>query len=210
MNFDLLDNAIDSLKSTYTSLENLDGLVKGVEHHVKDAILSLNHANELLFKLLLKSNNEYLMFRDIHKYMNAKEKMIKNQSTSIFEVASGLQTVGFSQAIRRLELLCDIEVPSLLKKGLFYLNQKRNEIMHFEINMNEGEFKSLVEKLQDSYELTIKFFTIHFDDLEEQIAEARFEVTIDDYLTPDAEALSEGAYIDWLEGAYEDLGEGKW
>ncbi|WP_255258845.1 hypothetical protein [Bacillus cereus] len=210
LKYSLLENGIDSLKATYISLETLYELVEGVEHHAKDAILSLNHANELLFKLLLKRNREYLIFSDINSYMNAKEKMITQQKTNIFEIAPGLQTVGFSESIRRLELLCDIEVPSKLKKSLMYLNKKRNEIMHFEIEMSEGEFKALIEKLQVCYELSITFFSQHESDLEDLIAESRFEVTVEDYFEPDVEAMAEDAYADWLEGAYEDAGEGKW
>lgn len=85
--------------------------------------------------------------------MNAKEKMIEKKKSNVFEVAPRLKTVGFSEAIRRLEILCDIEVPSQLKKSLFYLNGKRNEIMHFEI-----EIKALIEKLQTLLRINNKIF----------------------------------------------------
>lgn len=45
-------------------------LVGSVEHHTNDAILSLNPANELFFKLFLKRSREYLIFIDINPYMN--------------------------------------------------------------------------------------------------------------------------------------------
>lgn len=35
-------------------------------------------------------------------------------------------------------------------------------------------------------------------------------MTVDDYFEPDVEAMAEDLYLDWLEGSYEDLGEGKW
>ncbi|QSX23921.1 hypothetical protein [Priestia megaterium] len=214
MKYSLLDNAVDSLKATYNSLEALEGLLEGKEHHTKDAILSLNHANELLFKLLLKQNKEYLMFSDIGAYMNAKEKMKTQKKSNVFEVAPRLHTIGFNEAIRRLELLCDIEVPSKLKKSLFYLNGKRNELMHFEIEINPGEAKALTEKLQTCYELTVNFFSQYEPRLIDEIEEARFELT--DWQAelyghdPDVEAMNDEAYIDWLmEEDNGDLGEEK-
>lgn len=210
MNFSLLDNAVDSLKSTYESLYEIKELAVGVEHHAKDAILSLNHANELLFKLLLHKNKEYLIFSDINNYMKAKKKMLEEESDSIFEVAPGLQTVSFSEAVKRLEFLCDISVPDSLQKSLMYLNKIRNQIMHFEVKMSRREFQALIEKLQSSYELTVEFFSTYIDELEELVAEARFEMTVDDYFEPDVEGMVEDSYLDWLEGSYEDLGEGKW
>ncbi|MBV2197599.1 hypothetical protein KQR56_12340 [Bacillus velezensis] len=95
MKFTLLQNAIDSLKSTYNSLEKYKEIAIGGEHLVKDAVLSLNHANELLFKHVLKEENEFLIFSDIHKYMSAKEKMIEKQKKNVFEVNPNLSTVGF-------------------------------------------------------------------------------------------------------------------
>lgn len=58
--------------------------------------------------------------------MNAKAEMNSKEKNNVFEVKPGLQTVGFSEAIRRLELMCDIEVCSFLKRSLNYLKQKRN------------------------------------------------------------------------------------
>jgi len=202
LKYSLLDNAVDSLKATFNSLESLKGLLEGKEHHTKDAILSLNHANELLFKLLLKKNKEYLMFNDIEAYMKAKEKMILKEKSTVFEVAPRLSTVGFNEAIRRLELLCDIQVPSNLKKSLFYLNGKRNEIMHFEIEINSGEATALIEKLRTCYELTVNFFAQYEPLLTVAISEARFELTdweaqLYDH-DPDVEAMKDEAYLDWM------------
>lgn len=46
------------------------------------------------------------------------------------------------------------------------------------------------------------------------IEEARFELTDWQiemlYDGPDVEAMNDEAYLDWLEGAYDDAGEGKW
>lgn len=76
MKYGLLENGVDSLKSAYTSIDKISYLHEGIEHNIKDAILSLNHAIEILMKLILKGEREYLIFSDIGKYMNAKKQMI--------------------------------------------------------------------------------------------------------------------------------------
>ncbi|QAT65255.1 hypothetical protein EQZ20_10185 [Bacillus glycinifermentans] len=195
----MLGNGIDSLKAAYNSLEGIDYLLEGVEHRVKDAILSLHHTNEILFKLLLKQWSECLVFVDINSYMNAKEEMLTKGKSNVFEVKPGLKTIGISEAIKRLELLCDIEVCSSLRKSLDYLKQKRNQIMHYEIDLNEGEFKALMIKLTNCYEYTIRFFSQYIEGLNNLVEDARFELyeqeLIDD---PDVEGMIDEEYYDYL------------
>ncbi|KAA6452667.1 hypothetical protein [Bacillus swezeyi] len=204
MKLSLLANGIDSLKASYNSLEDIDYLVEGGEHRVKDAILSLNHANEILFKLLLKQRAECLVFVDIKAYMNAKEEIRSRDKSNVFEVKPGLQTIGISEAIKRLELLCDIEVCSYLKRSLDYLKQKRNQIMHYEINLNEGEFKALITKLKNCYENSVRFFSQYIEGLSDKVEDARFELYEQDLIDdPDVEAMVDEAYYDYLAGLSE-------
>jgi hypothetical protein len=79
MRYTLLENGVDSLKGAYLCLGKLSELKEGIECNVKDAVLNLNHAVEILFKLILKQENEYLVFTDLDKYLKAKEKMIKEK-----------------------------------------------------------------------------------------------------------------------------------
>ncbi|MEW3992282.1 hypothetical protein [Bacillus altitudinis] len=200
MKFTLLDNAVDSLNATHSSIHVMMELSEGHDHRIKDAILSINHAAELLFKYLLKSKNEYLVFKDLASYMKAKEEMIKQKKNSIFEVSPNIQTVGFSEAIRRLELLCDIEVPKNLKKVMTYLNKKRNEIMHYEINLSMDEATKVYSELIDCYELSIEYFSQHIPNLVDMVGDARFELHNDDLFDePDVEAMAEDAYYDSLD-----------
>ncbi|AME08470.1 hypothetical protein CHR37_04895 [Bacillus velezensis] len=199
MKLSLQANGVDSLKATYNSLENTHFLCEGVEHRVKDAILSLNHANEILFKFLLKQRSECLVFVDIKAYMNAKEEMRSNGKSNVFEVKPKLQTIGIFEAIKRLELLCDMDVCSYLKRSLDYLNKKRNQIMHYEINLNEGEFKAMVKRLEICYENTIRFFSQHIEGLSSLVEDARFELFEQDLIDdPDVEAMNDEAYFDYL------------
>jgi hypothetical protein len=181
MKFNLLTNGIDSLRGSYESLEKIKQLAFGTEHHVKDAIMLLNHANEILFKLILKKNQEYLMFEDISLYMKAKAAMVQQNKENVFDINPKLKTVNFSEAIKRLELLCDIEISSKFKGSLEYLNQNRNKIMHFEIEISEDDFWVLIEKLKICHNLSVDFFSKHLDDFVFLFDVARFEQTIEEY-----------------------------
>ncbi|ANU12542.1 hypothetical protein B481_0124 [Planococcus halocryophilus Or1] len=210
MRFNLLTNGIDSLKASFVSIRKLDELAEGVEHNIKDTLIHLNHANEILFKLMLKNQKEYLMFEDISNYMKAKSVMLQQGKSSVLEINPKLKTVNFSTAINRIELLCDIEVSSEFKGALDYLNKKRNQIMHFEIDLNRDEVNELIEKLKICQNLSIEFFNEHLNGIAMLMHAARFEVTVQDFLSELAHDEAEESYIDFMESAYEDAGEGKW
>lgn len=210
MQFNLLTNGIDSLKASFVSISKLDELAEGVEHNIKDTLMHLNHANEILFKLLLKNQKEYLMFEDISKYMIAKSAMLQQGKSSVLEINPKLKTVNFSTALNRIELLCDIEVSSEFKGALEYLNKKRNQVMHFEIDLNKDEVNELIEKLKICQNLSIEFFNEHLQGIAMLMHAARFEVTVRDFLDELAQDAAEEQYIDFMESAYEDAGEGKW
>lgn len=214
MKMTLLDNGLDSLKHAYNALEKVDELMEGVEHNLKDAILSINHAVEILIKLKLRRTNESLIFSDLEKYMKAKETTQHQQASNVLEVDPKLKTVTLNEAIRRLELLCDIHVPGNLKAAINYINQKRNMIMHYEIILTLKEQDDLTKKLKSCYEMSVDFFEQYVGGIKEGLKTARFEQTEEDYWNDEGEdsydRMREDALIDHLEGAYEDLGEGKW
>ncbi|NRS52147.1 hypothetical protein [Brevibacillus sp. HB2.2] len=193
MRYSLLDNGVDSLKATYISIEKMHALHDGtgMEHCLKDAVLSLNHGIEILFKLLLRQRNEYLVFSDLDKYMVAKKKMIEQGKTNIFEVAPNLRTVTLNEAMDRAEFLCEYEVDSTYKKVITFINKIRNQLTHYEINMKSPEMLELSVKIQTCYELTIHFFAPHIEGLEEKVEAARFEYTVDDYATDMGEWYAE-------------------
>lgn len=61
LRYGLLENGTDSLKQAFNCIDKLSaGLHEGVEHNIKDAILSLNHAIEILFKMILKKKKNIL------------------------------------------------------------------------------------------------------------------------------------------------------
>ena len=214
MKFNLLNNGVDSLKASYDSLRKIDDLAEGVEHNIKDTIMYLNHANEILFKLILKNQREYLMFEDISLYMKAKSTMLQKQKSNVLEVNPKLKTVSFSSALKRIELLCDIAISEKFKGALEYLNQNRNQIMHYEIELQNNDVQVLVDKLKICHNLSIEFFNKHLQGIDVLMEASRFELTVQEYMDGmgqyAAEIDAEDSYIDYIEGANEDLGEGKW
>ncbi|UQZ76838.1 hypothetical protein C2I17_21095 [Niallia circulans] len=210
MRFTLLDNGADSLKGAYDSLKAFDNLYEGTgtDHNLKDAVIYLNHGLEILLKLILKNHSPSLMFSDIKAYQKAKEKMKKAGKNNVFEVDSTLHTVTLEEALKRVELLCDIEIPESLQAAIYYINKIRNQLMHFEVNLNSDELDELVKKLKVCYEESVEFLSIHIEYLEESIVLSRFEYTREDYENDQGEWLAEiraeQDYYDEMMDALED------
>jgi len=155
MKYGLLENGVDSLKSAYNSIDKISYLVEGVEHNIKDAVLSLNHAIEILFKLMLKREKEYQIFSD---YMNAKKQMMEEGKSNVFEVNSVLKTVTLNESIKRLQLLCDIDLPEIFIAGIDSFNKTRNKLMHYELELSEEQVNETIRDLKGLYEEAVKFF----------------------------------------------------
>lgn len=220
MKFTLLENGADSLKSAYENLETLKEIAEGGEHRLKDAVIFLNHGVELLLKYILKQRSPALMFEKIEPYLKAKQdlkKKMENHKT-VFDIDKNLRTVSLLEALKRIEYLCDIEIPENLNSTILYVNKIRNNFMHYEVELDDNETESLVSKLQVCYEEAVEFLESHIEDLDNYIQDSRFELTNEEYEEQQAEMYGEmmyeiqkeEAYIDYIEGAYEDLGEGKW
>lgn len=220
MKFTLLDNGADSLRSAYENLEQLKEIVEGGEHRLKDAVIFLNHGVELLLKYILQQRSPALMFEKIDPYLKAKKdlKKSKNGKKTVFDIDENLKTVSLLEALKRIEYLCDIEIPQNFNATILYINKIRNQFMHYEVELDEKETEKLVTSLQICYEETIGFLENHVEDLEDYIADSRFELTQEEYEEQEAEFYGEmqfemqreEAHMDMLEGAYDDLGEGKW
>jgi hypothetical protein len=199
MKYGLLENGVDSLKSAYNSIERISFLIEGVEHNIKDAILSLNHAIEILLKLILKREKEYLIFSDIGKYMNAKKQMLIQGKSNVFEVSSDLKTVTLNESIKRLQLLCDIEIPKVFIAGIDKFNVTRNQLMHYELELSEEEVNLTARDLKGLYIDAVSFFGIYVHNIQELLVEARFETIDPEY----ADEMAEH-YADMLYDEYRD------
>lgn len=91
----------------------------------------LIQANEVLFKLVLKQHHEYLMFNDFNKYMQSKEKLLKDGyiEKTVLDYKPSLKTVTLMESINRLQFLCDVDVDmdNEFKTLLLDINKERKK-----------------------------------------------------------------------------------
>ncbi|WP_053565558.1 MULTISPECIES: hypothetical protein [Bacillus] len=216
MKFTLLDNGADSLKSAYENLESLKDIAEGGQHRLKDAVIFLNHGVELLLKLILKEHSPSLMFEKINDYLEAKKKLKKTEDAkTVFDINKKLKTVSLLEALTRVEYLCDIDIPDNFRGSILYVNQIRNQFMHYEVELGEHETETLVTKLQMCYEETIEFLENHIEDLDNIIKDSRFELTTEEHEIQQAEFWAELQYEEMkleeaMEREYENHGEVDW
>ncbi|MDR6779421.1 MULTISPECIES: hypothetical protein [Paenibacillus] len=187
LNMGLAENGVDSFKAAFLTMKKIQVLEDGIVHNLKDAVMSLNHGIEILFKLLLKSYDEYLIFADIDKYMTARKTMIAKGLSNVFEANPLLKTVTLNEGIRRAKYLCDYEISEDFETVVQYLNKIRNQFMHYEISLSGEEVEELLLQLRIGYELTYEFFVEYNEDLKDLFEDARYEITIDDYTDEIAE-----------------------
>ncbi|GAA0387390.1 hypothetical protein [Paenibacillus motobuensis] len=202
---DLLTNGIDSLKSAYMTMNKIPELEQGLEHNLKDAVLSFSHGIEILFKHILKKKEEYLIFSDIDKFISAKKKVLKENKDNVFEVNPNLKTVTLMESIDRLKYLCKYIISEDLELILYYLNGIRNQLMHYEVNFSEEESRELLKKLQLGYELSVEFLIKSIENFSDYFDSARYEITVDEYQDMMAEIYAEMRYEEEreLRGYYE-------
>lgn len=183
MKFTLLDNGADSLKSAYTNLETLNDIARGGEHRLKDVVIFLNHGVELLLKYILKQRSPALMFEKIEPYLKAKEalKKSKDDKKTVFDMDKNLRTVSLLEALKRIEYLCDIDIPEKFNGTLLYVNKIRNNLMHYEVELDYKETDTLVANLQVCYEEAVQFLEVHIENLVDYIQDSRFEITAEEY-----------------------------
>lgn len=174
MNYNLLENGVDSLKAAYENLDSFFESEDTGEHYLKDAIIFLNHGVEILLKYLISQRSQALLFVDINKYLLAKEEMVKKSLGDVFEADSKLRTITLEDSIKRAEYACDLELPRVLKASIFYLLKLRNKLMHYGISLKQVEVTELVGRLEICYEETIKFFSSHISDFRVRFDNSRF------------------------------------
>ncbi|MGG0287200.1 hypothetical protein ABEY41_19175 [Peribacillus butanolivorans] len=203
MEFTLLENGTDSLKKAKVSIEKFeDSHHEHSYHHLKDAIIYLNHGIEILLKYILSSRNESLIFSDIKVYLDAKKQLkhmpskvkgfgtyLEKNMPTVFDVPEdklknkNLRTITLHEAVERIEYLCDIYISNEFKSSIFLINKYRNDITHHSINLNpvEEEEMQLIKILKALYGNVLDFFEQHIPGIMENIDTKRFEVTKEEY-----------------------------
>lgn len=144
----LAENGADSFKAAFLTIGKISTLEDGIVHNLKDAVISLNHGIEILFKLVLKNYDEYLIFTDLDKYMTAKKAMLSKGLLNVLDANPQLKTVTLNEGIRRAKYLCNYDISDDFETVVQYLNKIRNQFMHYEINLSDAEVQELLVKLK--------------------------------------------------------------
>lgn len=135
---ELLENGLDSFTKGIQFVNNLYNRTL-TRYEKKDMIILFHHAIEVLMKYSLISNyGEFMIYKDIDKKcyeFNNGQKLKRGN------------TISFMEAVHRLYALDgDIKKETLLN-GYYYLNEYRNAITHYTINLDDKELEYLMAKL---------------------------------------------------------------
>jgi SpoU rRNA methylase family enzyme len=150
MKISLIDNGLDSLTKGYEFLKRYEELKTSKAGDtkrfsvLKDAILSIQHGIEILFKYLLKENNEVLLFSEVNSKLKAAyRRRTAGEISELFE-ADGVHTVTFRESIERVNYILGIQVSDKLEKILLKIEKWRNGIIHSAALLNEDEVSSVL------------------------------------------------------------------
>ncbi len=147
-NFNLIQNALDSLEHAITHLTNSKTITEG---DYKRVILDLSHVAEMLFKERLRKIHPAFVLSDVDKY----------PSTSA-------HTVGAAEALQRLKI-GGIEFRDEDQSALKNIREKRNEIEHYEFSINANEARILIGNI------LVFIFRFSLDELELDWSSRRLE-----------------------------------
>lgn len=197
--YSVLDNGIDSLQAAEDALTNFcdEERIDGGIHFLKDAILSLSHSIEILFKYLLSTKNEALIFEDQKKYMQAKKEVAAGKAKNVFEVDPNLKTVYFKTVKKRIASNTSINFDNEFSNLIAEIRTKRNSLEHYGLELNEEESETLYINIRRCYVMALDFFKTHIEGFDEKLKESRYVVyqwwTISDEMADRARQESEYA-----------------
>lgn len=132
------ENGFDSLKKAIKGLtkDNID------EFDLKDIIINFHHSIEVLFKYILFSKNEFLMYENIDKVIEQKFNMkYKNNEN---EHKEKFCTVTFSESIKRIAVFFNETIDKYTYNKIENLNEYRNGLMHDELDLVKEKVNQLI------------------------------------------------------------------
>lgn len=134
----VLDNGIDSLQKALQSLNNIDKVnEEKIEFELKDIIIRVHHSIETLVKYLIREKNEYLIYDKL-------DKVFENKRAS---KESKKNTIQFLDAINRICILYEIKISDNDYDKIKDLNEIRNSITHYEINLDIFQIQHLISNI---------------------------------------------------------------
>ncbi|ELF6207573.1 hypothetical protein RNI54_004426 [Pseudomonas putida] len=155
MEISLVDNGLDSLTKGYEHLSKYEQLLnEGSSDKIrflqlKDSVLSIQHGIEILFKYILKCENELFIYKDISALGPAFIARRENKISELWEQPK-VQTISFKDSIERLEEMCGVVFETKFRKRLLQVEGWRNSIIHSAIILNEQQVSSELQNLMHS------------------------------------------------------------
>ncbi|TDL72084.1 hypothetical protein E2R56_16720 [Rhodococcus qingshengii] len=135
MQFNLLDNGIDSLKASGDILLDYYLDYEFERHQIKDAVFHFMHGVEIVSKYLLSQKNEELLFKKLIEYQEAKKKMEDNNLFSVFDANPEIRTIDIMTALKRLDSQTRVKIDKELYDSLDQIRLFRNQLtpvdLHF-------------------------------------------------------------------------------
>ncbi len=160
----LIENGIHSLYKGISQLERYKQRGNS-RFDLKDSIVSIHHSVELLMKQILIEENELLIFDNLTKYHN-QYKNAKEQNIDVFSLQKPPYTISFDEAVSRVKSFkSPRKLDEQLVDKLKELNQLRNRIEHYEIEMDKDIVETLIayiiNPLLDLFRTHIQDFSTH-------------------------------------------------
>jgi hypothetical protein len=115
---------------------------------LKEAVMFLHHAIELLMKEILVKHSEYLIFEDLSENTVKKQKRATEKGVGIFYLPKPPRTVTYLDAIDRVEAFVNPpELDEPLITRLKVLNQHRNQLEHYAVDADAATVAQLIANL---------------------------------------------------------------
>jgi hypothetical protein len=116
---------------------------------LKEAIMFLHHGVELLMKQILIKSNAFLIFEDLRDAAR-KQKQADKLGVNIFMLNPPPKTVTFEEAINRVEaFIKPSKFGTNLRDDLVLLNQLRNQLEHYAIEVDKEDVVQLLSALHN-------------------------------------------------------------
>ncbi|MGG1680023.1 hypothetical protein ACIFOT_30535 [Neobacillus sp. NRS-1170] len=181
MQFNLLDNGIDSLKASGDILLDYYLDYEFERHQIKDAVFHFMHGVEIVSKYLLSQKNEELLFKKLIEYQEAKNKMDDNNLFSVFDANPEIRTIDIMTALKRLDSQTRVKIDKELYDSLDQIRLFRNQLTHYTVNLDDGEFVSLVTLIRRTFEKILILFEKNIPQFKKRFKELAREEPVTEY-----------------------------
>lgn len=161
MQFDLLENGIDSLKAAGDILMGHEYDDEIQPYQIKDALFHFNHGVEILSKYILKNDKEIRIYYDYKAYWEAFNKQRLNKLNSNFDADPTLKIIGVTTALSKLKNDPKYPLGDDLWSSLDEIRIFRNAMMHYTITLDEEEFDLFTIDFRLTFVKTFYYFNEH-------------------------------------------------